>query len=60
MSNLQNDPEYLKAKGELQVSIDDLHVVIRRSFRRLLIVQSLAMLLITVATFAGVWLSSAP
>ena len=59
MSNLQNDPEYLKAKGELQVSIDDLHVVIRRSFRRLLIVQSLAMLLITVATFAGVWLSSA-
>jgi hypothetical protein len=58
MSNLMDDPEYQQAKAELQKTIADFPVALRRSFRRMLIVHALCMLLITVAPFAGVWLAN--
>jgi hypothetical protein len=58
MSNLIDDPEYQRVKADLHANIAGTSVVLRRSFRRMLIVQSLCLLLITVAPFAGVWLAN--
>ncbi|WP_274644004.1 hypothetical protein [Pseudomonas serbica] len=58
MSNLLDDPEYQQTKAGLHATIAGTSVLLRRSFHRMLIVQSLCLLVITVAPFAGVWLAN--
>lgn len=58
MSNLIDDLEYQRAKADLHATIEGTSAMLRRSFRRMLIVQTLCLLMITVAPFVGVWLAN--